>query len=366
LHVMILGCRGIPASHGGFETFAEDLALYLVKRGHSVTVYCQVEGDAALSTDTWKGVQRVLIPAHAGPVGTIAFDWRAIRHSSKQKGVVLTLGYNTALFNLVYRLRGVPCVMNMDGIEWQREKWSRPQRAWLHLNELLGSRIANHLVADNPHIKQHLQRHTSPDKITTIPYGADIPESIPAEELAAYNLEPKGYYLVIARPEPENSILEMVTAYSRRPRRFPLAILGKYDSDCNAYHQRIMKAAGPGVRFLGAIYNRTAVNALRMYSRAYLHGHTVGGTNPSLVESLAAGAAVIAHDNKFNRWVAGPSAEYFDGVDSVAEILDRIEQNPDILLQMEIGSRDRYLEQFTQAKVLGAYESLLLRFAGKN
>lgn len=364
MHVMILGSRGIPAIHGGFETFAEDLSLYLVEKGHEVTVYCQVEGDGPISTDTWKGVRRVLIPAKDGPRGTIAFDWKGICHSSKQTGVVLTLGYNTALFNLLYRVRGVPCVMNMDGIEWHRQKWSWSRRQWLRLNEFLGARIASHLVADHPAIKVHLSRHTNPDKITMIPYGAEVPVSIDLEQLAPYKLEPNGYYLVIARPEPENSILQMVKAYSRRTRRFPLVILGKFDADSNAYHRSVKQAASSGVHFLGAIYDHTTVSALRLYCRAYLHGHTVGGTNPSLVESLAAGNAVIAHQNKYNKWVAGSSAQYFDSEDSAAQILDRIEEDPSVLPPMQMGSRKRYLEDFTQTKVLGTYEDLLLRFVG--
>jgi glycosyltransferase involved in cell wall biosynthesis len=304
-----------------------------------------------------------MIPAGDGSLGTIQFDWRAIRHSLGEKGVVLTLGYNTGIFNAIYRLRGVPNIMNMDGIEWRREKWSRFARAWFWINEWAGARVATHLAADHPEIGKHLLRHTSPGKITVIPYGADLVSSAPVELIHQYGLLPKKYYLLIARPEPENSILEIVQAYSFQSRGMPLVVLGKYARDGTSYQNRVLDAAGPEISFLGAIFDRDVVQALRYYARAYIHGHSVGGTNPSLVESLAAGNAVIAHDNRFNRWVAGEGARYFRDPGDLSEILKSLELDSSQLLRMEESSRRRHRESFTQDKILRAYEELLLRFS---
>ena len=122
--VIIQGIRGIPAAHGGFETFAEYLALYLVKKGWIVTVYCQGEPDAEYSETTWNGVNLITIPEqNEGAFGTVRFDYNAVIHSLKHNSLVLTLGYNTAIFSLFYRLKGIPNVINMDGIEWRRDKW---------------------------------------------------------------------------------------------------------------------------------------------------------------------------------------------------------------------------------------------------
>ena len=129
----------MPAAHGGFETFAEHLALHLVQRGWRVTVYCQEEGSGPAVQDEWQGVQRVRIPvAQAGPRGTIVFDWKATLHAAAAGELCLTLGYNTALFCAVLRLRGVPNVINMDGIEWSRAKWGPVAKAWLWLNDWAG------------------------------------------------------------------------------------------------------------------------------------------------------------------------------------------------------------------------------------
>lgn len=361
MHVSILGTRGIPSRHGGFETFAQDLALFLTARNHDVTVYCQDEdGDAA--DDMWQGVHRVFIQSKTHPMGTIAFDWASTRRASRSKGVILTLGYNTGVLNLLYRLRGVPSVMNMDGIEWKREKWSLPQRTWLWLNEWAGARAANHLIADHPEIATHLQRHTSARKITVIPYGADALTSASIEPMHANHLTPKAYDLLIARPEPENSIVEIVRAYSVRRRHVPLVVLGNYAPETNQYHRRVLDMAGPDVRFLGSIYDREIVRSLRFYARAYVHGHRVGGTNPSLVESMAAGNAIIAHDNRFTRWVAGDGARFFKDSDDLAALLATLEADPDQFTLMETESRKRHAELFTQEKVLSAYENVLMRF----
>jgi glycosyltransferase involved in cell wall biosynthesis len=291
------------------------------------------------------------------------FDWAATWHSFFEDGVILTLGYNTGVFNLLYRVRHIANAMNMDGIEWKRQKWSRVQRGWLWLNEWAGAAAANHLIADHPEIVRHLRRRCPAGKISMIPYGADTILSAPIEPIQRYGLTSKSYNIVIARPEPENSVLEMVQAYSIERRGMPLVLLGRYAPESNRYQARVMEAAGSEVKFLGAIYDRDVVRALRFHARTYLHGHTVGGTNPSLVESLAAGNAVIAHDNVYNRWVAGESARYFRGSGDLAAILKELEQEPSALIAMEEGSRRRHGEAFTQDKVLSAYEHLLLELA---
>ena len=361
MEVMIVGTRGVPAKHGGFETFAEDLSLFLVSRGHNVVVYCQTDRADTAAEDIWEGVHRKIIPSSSHALGTISYDWISTKHCSRRKGVVLTLGYNTAVFSLMYRMHRLPNVMNMDGIEWKREKWSLSQRAWLWFNEWAGARFANYLVADHPEIARHLRRHTSAKKITVIPYGADAVTSAPTECLARYGLKSKRYYLLIARPEPENSILEIVKSFSAGADGDPLVVLGDYMGKGNGYRQQVLDSAGPRVHFVGAIYDRDVVRALRFHAKAYIHGHRVGGTNPSLVESLAAGNAIIAHDNRFTRWVAGEGAKFFKGTQDLKEIVHYLEQNPAELSRMETASRQRHRDEFERERVLLAYESLLLR-----
>jgi glycosyltransferase involved in cell wall biosynthesis len=354
----ILGIRGLPATHGGFETFAEYLTPYLVSKGWRVVVYCQETGSGPWQEDIWNGVERIRIPVGAtGSKASVIFDWHATRHASRYKDLCLTLGYNTAIFCALLRVSGTKNLINMDGIEWSRAKWKGLAKAWFWLNDWAGCWLGNHLIADHPEIKVHLSSRVRQNKITMIPYGAERVQAASESQLQSLGLKPGRFLTVIARPEPENSLLEIVEGFSTKPRDYQLVILGKYD-DADPYHRKVKAAANANVRFLGAIYDKSIVQALRFYSAAYVHGHQVGGTNPSLVEALGASNAVIAHDNRFNRWVAGDKAHYFSSSTALSQLLDEVLAGP-ALADMQKGSSARFEAEFTWPHVLGQYENLL-------
>lgn len=358
-HVYILGIRGVPAAHGGFETFAERLAIWLRDRGWRVTVYCQADGATAVSESDWEGIHRVHIPATLdGPMGTIQFDARCAADCLKRDGVLLTLGYNTGFLSAWLRLKGRTNVINMDGIEWKRAKYSRFAKAYLWVNERLAAWAGQRLIADHPIIGDHLATRTKRERIVVIPYGADRIDAAPTAPLAPLGLEPGKFLTLIARPEPENSILEAVTAFSARPRGVKLVVLGKYNPS-HAYQAQVLDAAGDEVVMPGAIYDREAVDALRFHSLAYVHGHQVGGTNPSLVEALGAGNAVLARDNRFNRWVAGDAGLYFADVDGFARVLDQLLSDDALRQKLSRAARARWEEAFTWPRILADYEQLL-------
>ncbi|MEC9483028.1 MAG: DUF1972 domain-containing protein [Halomonas sp.] len=366
-NIYIMGIRGIPAQHGGFETFAEKLALYLTKRGWSVTVLCQEDGGGDVWESHWQNIRLIHVPVkYDGSVGTVLFDLKSILLSRERGVLFLTLGYNTAIFNVIQRFRGQKNVINMDGIEWLRKKWGLAARTWFWFNERIGCYVGNHLIADHPSIESHLSRLVSNKKITMIPYGGEKIEKANVALLNSYGIKPGEYSIIIARPEPENSIFEMVKAFSSRNRDHKLIVLGAFDPTKNPYHKSVVEAASQEVIFLGALYENSVINALRYFCCLYLHGHQVGGTNPSLVEALGASCAVVAHDNCFNRWVAGPSAKYFKNVDDCACLLDTVLENEKELYRMKQGSWKRFNENFTWDKVLLNYEKLLLEWVPKN
>lgn len=365
--VRILGIRGVPASHGGFETFAEYLSLYLVRGGWKVIVYCQVEGDGEVYTDTWSGVDRVNIPVNrSGAAGTIVFDWLSTVHASKSKELVLTLGYNTAVFCSILRLKKIPNIINMDGIEWKRQKWGIIAKTWFYLNERVGCWLGNHLVADHPEIKKHLSTRVNHNKITTIAYGAVQLRNLDSGILDEYGLLPDNYMTLIARAEPENSILEVVEGFSKNKRGCKLVILGKYDPENNEYHKKVLAAASDEVIFLGAIYDKNILNVLRFYSKAYIHGHQVGGTNPSLVEAMGASNPVLAHDNKFNRWVLAGGGRYFVDSNSFSKLVSIILNDSTLRMELKNEVIKRYVDEFTWNKILGEYEKLLVSYLPKS
>ncbi|MGB5915045.1 MAG: DUF1972 domain-containing protein [Phormidesmis sp.] len=357
----ILGCRGIPGNHGGFETFAQRLSLSLVDRGWVVTVYCEDYERSSISEEIWNGVRLVHVPVpYPSAKSTILFDWKSTLHAAKEDTLVLTLGYNTALFSLLYRLKGIPNLINMDGLEWKRQKWNFAQRSWLYINERLGCWFSDHLIADHPVIADHLATRVPREKITMIPYGADPIKQVEASLIEPYGLLPNQYAIVIARPEPENNILEIVSAFSTRRRGLKLVVLGNYYPDVNDYHQTVLDTASDEVIFTGGIYDQPVVEALRTYAQVYIHGHAVGGTNPSLVEAMAASSPILAHDNHFTRWVAGSKACFFDDIASCSAQFDQLLNNKSKLAEMGQYSLQRYKETFSANQELFAYEDLFI------
>lgn len=367
MNLNILGIRGIPAAHGGFESFAARLAPYLRDQGHAVLVYCQSDeplGGQRSWEDEWEGIHRVhYAPRRKGALGTMEFDAACVRDVVERPGIDLVLGYNTAVFNILQRLKGRRVLMNMDGIEWKRAKWSMPARAWFFINEIVGANLCHVPIADHPEIARHVGRRSFKQPVV-IPYGSDLIESASIEPVTALGLEPERYLISIARIEPENSILEMVRAFESITTDAKLIVLGKFDPE-NAYHRKIRSFASDRIKFPGAIYDPETVSALRFHARAYLHGHQVGGTNPSLVEALGAGNACIAHDNRFNRWVGGPDQFYFQDEFSAFKAMDEALNNDARIAWARVSSRKRHAEDFGWDSIFKAYEAVLLDQAAK-
>ena len=360
----IIGTRGVPAAHGGFETFAHHFALHMRDKGWAVTVYCQADdGPAGPVIDEWEGVRRVTFAADSGAFGTMKFDWACVRHAMKERGVMLVLGYNTAAFSALLRLTPNPVLTNMDGIEWKRAKWPWHGRIWLYLNEWIGALTSNKLIADHPEIANHLARRRSRRDIVMIPYGADPVTEASEAPVRALGLNPGRYLISIGRIEPENNILPMIQAFAARPRDLQFVCLGKLEPDRNPYHAEVMKVGEGRVVFPGAIYDPAVVKALRFHAAAYCHGHSVGGTNPSLVEALGAGNPVVGHDNPYNRWVAGPEQFYFADIDACAAAFDAVEAGGERLAQAGAASRQRFETAFLWPDILGEYEAVCVESA---
>lgn len=357
--LLILGTRGIPAAHGGFETFAEKLALFLAGRGWRVGVYCQEEVPAVtrrFRSETWRGIELIHTQvASSGPRATLEFDWHCVRDAARRQAVSLVLGYNGAVFLPYLRLAGRKILTNMDGIEWRRPKWSLPVRGWFWANEWIAAWSSNRLVADHPVIGDHLATRRPRSATAVIPYGGEPVESAPEAPLAALGLDSGRYLVSIARIEPDNSILSLVESFSRKPRGRKLVVLGTF-SEANAYHRQVKSAAGPEVIMPGAIYDAEIVQALRFHARGYMHGHTVGGTNPSLVEALWAGNPVIAHDNPYNRWTAGAAGLFFNDDSSCEAAIESLLGDDALAARLKAAALARAQKAFTWQTVLEAYE----------
>lgn len=354
--VAILGSRGIPARYGGFETFAEQLALGLVRAGMDVTVFAEAAADhPAPPAFDYQGIRVQPIPLRTlGPATTIWYDLVCLWHARRGFDVVYMLGYGAAFACWLPRCWGAQVWINMDGLEWKRSKWHPLARAYLRGMEACMARVATRVLADAQAIQRYYQaRYPTGAPVTFIPYGAHLPATADTREgltaqLQTWHLAPDAYLLIVARMEPENHILEMLQAYlavaDRLP--WPLVVVGEHRAT-NAYCARLRQLNHDQIRFIGPVYDAAQLTALRRGARAYLHGHSVGGTNPSLLEAMACSNLVMAHDNPFNREVLGEDGLYFSASATLSTLLEE-------LTQLEDRARQRH-RQAVFTKVQSAY-----------
>ena len=310
MKLAILGTRGIPAQYGGFETFAEQLATRLSRMCVDVTVFCPA--DAPRPKTVFRGVTLQYIKSRPlKQFSEVVWDLNCFWAARRSFDVVYMLGVGAGFAAWLPRLFGTVVWINTDGIEWKRSKWSLPQRAYLAFVEGLSVLFASRIIADAEAIAQYLRtRYRGLRRVSTIAYGADLPDGNPNSQLLEeWGLQAWQYYLVVCRLEPENHVLEIIQGFMKSEPSFPLVIVGNVTQP-NGYVCKLLTYRSDRVCFLGAVYEQEKLAALRIFAKAYMHGHSVGGTNPSLLEGMACSNLVIAHDNPFNREVLGEAGLY--------------------------------------------------------
>ncbi len=321
MKIAILGTRGIPNLYGGFEQFAEYVSVGLAKMGHEVIVYSPTSHP--YKETTYKGVSIVRKWCPEGQIGAAAhilYDYLCLQDAIGRKAdVALELGYqSSAVSMLLCPIRKTRLITNMDGMEWKREKWSPLVQRYTRWAEKIGVLRSDALVADNQGIQNYISDTYGKDS-TMIPYGAEVFDEKDATVLGKYGLSANEYFILIARMEPENNVEAILDGYVQSGIAFPFLVVGNYS---NAYGARLrQRFDGSNVRFAGGIYDFNTLSNLRHYARTYFHGHSVGGTNPSLLEAMASQAVIVAHDNIFNRAVLGEDAWYFCSSQDVAGVL---------------------------------------------
>jgi len=355
----ILGTRGIPARYGGFETFAEQLSTRLAARGVDVTVFCPTP--VPKSDVNYRGVRLKFVRFPSlGKYSQMIWDAQCFWVARRSFDIVYMLGVGGSFAAWIPRLFGARVWVNSDGLEWKRSKFTLAQRAYLVLAEALSALFASRIVADASAIAKYLRkRYHGLIKISTIAYGADIPTEEPDCKLVAeWSLERDGYYLVVCRLEPENHVLEILEGFEQSKSALPLVVVGDVENP-NAYVGNLLANRSARVRFVGTVYDKEKLTALRFYARAYLHGHSVGGTNPSLLEAMACSNLVIAHDNPFNREVLGDSGLFFATPSQLASTIDAIDSREVKTQEMRMAASARIRERYLWDQIVEEYLELL-------
>lgn len=359
MKIGILGTRGIPNAYGGFEQFAQYLALGLLKKGHEVYVYNS--SNHPYQEKQWKGVHIIHCTDwenRMGTAGQFIYDYNCLQDARKREfDILLHLGYTSNSVWYRWWPKAAVNIVNMDGLEWKRSKYSRLTQRFLLRAERWAAENADVLIADSVGIRDYLLEKYKKQS-TYIPYGASIPEQENASLLSRWSLEAYKYFLLIARMEPENNIELIIKGYLASGQVYPLIIVGNPQNKFGQY--LLKKYYCKNVRFIGAIYEQEAVNNLRHFSALYFHGHSVGGTNPSLLEAMACRCNIAAHDNIFNKAILTDCASYFS---TEADITKIIELQPDNarIKQRKEANAEKIRTLYNWDTIIDEYEKVFLK-----
>lgn len=360
MRIAILGTRGIPNAYGGFEQVAQQLSVGLVQLGHEVTVYNPETHP--YKDDSWNGVKivRCYSPRSEGSAGQFLYDLACTMHARKQPfDVWLLLGYtSSSVWGWLYPKKTTALISNMDGAEWKRAKYPFAVRSFLRMAEKLAVKHSQFLVADSLAVRDYLdQKYGVFSKF--IAYGAEIHGAETEEGLKAYNLQKNNYYLAIARLEPENNLEMIIRGFLESGSARKLVIVGNLNT---AHAQALLRRYGqePQVAFVPALYDQQQLSTLKQFCRLYFHGHSCGGTNPSLLEAMAAGAFICAHDNLFNRAILGDDAWYFRDAAAVAALMQRSEEKNESANKMIENNLQKIIDDYNWPVIVKKYESFML------
>ena len=376
----IIGARGI-GHHGGFETVVAELAPRLNDGGSEV--YCSARSsDASSENASFKGVHVMQFPFvfpktySIGKIFEVLYDsYFVVKAKYKLKcDTVYCLGVAAGLSLLLTKWSRSTSAVNVDGLEWTRDKFGFVTRLFLRVSFLACCVGCDRIVLDNRALIDHVPKRFR-KKAVCIAYGvtpincgegAEIASVVGVKEKTV--LEDGRYWLVVARLEPENNIHRIIGAYLSSSTTLPLIIVGdcssqRYEEALSALADRV--APDKKIIMAGSIYDKERLNALRCGCAAYIHGHSVGGTNPSLLEAMSAGNIVICHDNAFNREVSSDSALYFSDEPSLAEIMNQIESTPSRFSGLGKGAMQRVERFYRWEDVVTEHEKLFSELRGR-
>jgi glycosyltransferase involved in cell wall biosynthesis len=312
--VAIIGTRGYPSFYGGFETAVRKLAPYLADCGWDVTVYGRAGSSRLDHADRDTRITTRTVPGFdSKSLSTLSHGLTSSLDATvRRPDAALVMNVANGYFLPFLRARGIPTLVNVDGVEWERAKWGRLGKRVFRKGAQLTAKWADGLVFDSTNIQSYWQEHFAVDG-TFIPYGGDHLPSLPVPD----GLTHRGYVLVVARFVPENSIPEFFEAVPSIAEHHPVVMVGSSGHGTEADDiARRLASDHPSVTWLGHVSDDPLLMSLWQHAGAYFHGHSVGGTNPALVQAMAAGVPIVARDTVFNREVLGKNGTFVDAAPS--------------------------------------------------
>lgn len=365
MRIAILGTRGIPASYGGFETFAEHLATRLVARGHEVTVYCRAHYVSPRQIE-YHGVRLKVLPTirHKYFDTVVHTFLSAIHAVSGRFDVALICNAANAPFAPILRLTGTPVAINVDGLEHKRKKWGQLGRRYYQLAEHLSTLLPNEMVTDAQVIQDYyLARHNT--NSTMIAYGSEVERRPDREMVRKWRVEPNRYVLYVSRLEPENNAHLVIEAFKKVRTAYRLLIVG--DAPYAEQYINDLKARSRGdkrIIFTGFVFGQD-YRALQQNAYCYVHATEVGGTHPALLEAMGYGNCVLTLATPENmEVVADAGVPYADEFD-LAEKLQRVLRDGSLVQAYRHRAQLRIRSHYDWDQVVDQYEQLFARMSGK-
>ncbi len=354
MKVAIVGSRGIPASYGGFETFAEEISYRLNARGMDVTVVCQ---HTELQTGLLNCVNLVY-SRYSKAHNPLLFYRDSLRKALKGTDIILVCGVGGAIFYPLLNRKGCLIITHVDGREELRGKYSFLKKMYVRIAQLFAAKYSDHIIADSFAIRKFwLENYNLAErKISAIEFGANFMKHVDDSCIDKLGLQQAGYYLVVCRMVPENNLENILKGFVKSGSMKKLVLVGDVSDE---FGRALKKFESSQIIFPGSIYNKQALFALRKNCFAYIHGHSVGGTNPSLLEAMAAGSICICHDNEYNRETTNGSCFYFKDENELAEQILKTEALSELeKSSYSLGAMRRILNYYNWDRVTDEYVKL--------
>jgi glycosyltransferase involved in cell wall biosynthesis len=322
----IIGTVGVPAKYGGFETLAQQLALNL-KGEYDTTVYCSAKNYSKQErVSTWKGIRLVYLPIRANGIQSVIYDIVSMAHALLFMDVLLVLGVSGGIFLPLVKLMAPrkQVVVNVDGLEWRRAKWQGFAKRFLKFSEKVAVRFADEIVTDNAAIQKYVMDMYGVQS-RLIEYGADHVEGVEIQEkfVEKHRFLAGEYALKVCRIEPENNIHLVLEAFARFG-KMPLVLVGNWAHSEYGRNLRQLYRQYENLHLLDPIYEAEELNTLRSNCTLYVHGHSAGGTNPSLVEAMYLGLPILSFGAIYNRITTQDRALYFQSAEDIITVLQAL------------------------------------------
>jgi rhamnosyltransferase len=377
MKIGIIGSRGIPAKYGGFEVFAEQLSTRLVEKGYLVDVGC--EHIDSKNIDKYRGVNLCYFPFPPHKLYQfrkfyeIFNDVYFMIKLSKLCDVVYILGTGAGVFLFILKIlnRKVKILVNIDGLDWKRDKFNRFEKMLLKFNTYIATVFADNVVLDAKSMGYYISKPFK-RKTVFIPYGVECPDAVVWDKTKleilsqgcsmVNEINQNDYWLVVARLEPENNIHIILEGYLMSNSKRLLVVVGDYTGE--SYRKAISKILYKNnnknrLLIVGPIYeDKRLLNMLRQNCFAYIHGHSVGGTNPSFLEAMSMKNIIVAHDNEFNREVAQDTAMYFKDANELKDMIELIENKTEVYAAIKNQAHKRVLENYSWDVIVSRYNKL--------